>query len=112
MGSIDEASCRQNDVHDRLCIPDQAQQITRLGGQHAAYTWRYGLVGGHGDRYRDVSCLGRDYGASCPGYPTLVNHGESGSGSTEEGALAMASECYALGEITKEEFDQIKKDLS
>ena len=40
-----------------------------------------------------------------------MNHGESGSGSTEKGALAMAPECYALGEIAKEEFDQIKKDL-
>ena len=46
------------------------------------------------------------------GIVALVRHGRSGSAGRGNGALAIAKERYARGEITKEEFDQIKKDLS
>jgi hypothetical protein len=69
-------------------------------------------VGGLDDRYGGISYLGRVYGANCPGYPTLVNKGDSGSAGRGDSALAIAKERYARGEISKEEFDQIKRDLS
>lgn len=42
---------------------------------------------------------------------SLVGHG-SKSSSQRRDALDIARERYARGEITKEQFDQIKKDLS
>ena len=47
------------------------------------------------------------------GVMTLVKHSASASRSMGEGdALDIAKRRYARGEITKEQFDQIKKDLS
>jgi putative membrane protein len=47
------------------------------------------------------------------GVMTLVKHGRSVSRSVAEvDALDIAKKRYARGEITKEQFDQIKKDLS
>jgi putative membrane protein len=47
------------------------------------------------------------------GVMTLGKHGSSVSRSAGEGdALDIARRRYARGEITKEQFDQIKKDLS
>jgi putative membrane protein len=37
--------------------------------------------------------------------------GESSSESTQQTPLDIAGERYSLGEISKEEFDKIKKDL-
>jgi putative membrane protein len=46
------------------------------------------------------------------GVMTLVKHGRSVSRSVAEvDALDIAKRRYARGEITKEQFDQIKKDL-
>jgi putative membrane protein len=47
------------------------------------------------------------------GVMTLGKHSTSASRSVGEGdALEIAKRRYALGEITKEQFDQIRKDLS
>ncbi len=47
------------------------------------------------------------------GISKLRERGSSGSGTTEKrDPLDMAKERYARGEISQEEFDQIKKDLS
>jgi putative membrane protein len=47
------------------------------------------------------------------GVMTLINHGSSASRSMGGGdALDIAKKRYARGEISKEQFDQIKKDLS
>jgi putative membrane protein len=47
------------------------------------------------------------------GVMTLVKHSASASKSTgEQDALDIAKRRYARGEISKEQFDQIKKDLS
>jgi putative membrane protein len=47
------------------------------------------------------------------GVMTLVKHGRSVSRSVAEvDALDIAKRRYARGEITKEQFDEIKKDLS
>ena len=47
------------------------------------------------------------------GVMTLVKHGASASRSTgEQDALDIAKKRYARGEISKEQFDEIKKDLS
>jgi putative membrane protein len=40
-------------------------------------------------------------------FPRVTRHSHGGNG-----ALATARERYARGEISKEEFDRIKKDLS
>jgi len=45
------------------------------------------------------------------GVVALLRHGESGPADKGDGAMAIARERYARGEISKEEFDQIKKDL-
>ncbi len=41
----------------------------------------------------------------------LARHGRSGSVDKGNGAMAIARERYARGEINKEQFDQLKKDL-
>jgi putative membrane protein len=46
------------------------------------------------------------------GIVALVRYGRSRSGGRGNGALAIARERYARGEISKEEFQQIKKDFS
>lgn len=46
------------------------------------------------------------------GIVALVRHSRSGSAGRGNGALAIARERYARGEVSKEEFDRIKKDLS
>jgi putative membrane protein len=47
------------------------------------------------------------------GVMTLVKHSASASKSTgEQDALDIAKRRYARGDISKEQFDQIKKDLS
>jgi len=47
------------------------------------------------------------------GIKRLSEHGESSSGTTNKGdALDIAKQRYARGEITRDEFEQIKKDLS
>ena len=47
------------------------------------------------------------------GVATLTKHYSPGSGSTEKrDAMAIAKERYARGDISKEQFDQIKRDLS
>jgi putative membrane protein len=45
------------------------------------------------------------------GIVALLRHGRSGSADKGNGAMATVRERYARGEINKEEFDQIKKDL-
>jgi putative membrane protein len=45
------------------------------------------------------------------GTVALLRHGKSGRADKGNGAMAIARERYARGEISKEEFDQIKKDL-
>jgi putative membrane protein len=46
------------------------------------------------------------------GIVALFRRGRSGRASRGNGAMAIARERYARGEIDKETFDQIKKDLS
>jgi len=46
------------------------------------------------------------------GIVALFRHGRSGRADRGNGAMAIARERYARGEIDKETFDQIKKDLS
>jgi len=46
------------------------------------------------------------------GIKKLVERGGSSETTRKRDALDIAKERYAKGEITKEEFDQIKKDLS
>ena len=46
------------------------------------------------------------------GIVALFRHGRSGRADRGNGAMAIARERYARGEINKEAFDQIKKDLS
>jgi len=57
--------------------------------------------------------LGGDYCPGGLGVKKRVGHGES-TGSTLErrDPLEIAKERYAKGQISKEEFEQIKKDLS
>ncbi len=46
------------------------------------------------------------------GVIALTRHGSSTSGSGHKSPMDIARERYARGEITKEEFDRIKQDLS
>ena len=47
------------------------------------------------------------------GIRSLTRHRESGGGTPEKrDPLEIAKERYAKGQMSKEEFDQIKKDLS
>jgi putative membrane protein len=46
------------------------------------------------------------------GIVALVGHGGSKSAIRENSALTIARERYARGEISKEQFEQMKKDLS
>ena len=45
------------------------------------------------------------------GIVALVRGGRSGRADRGNGAMAIARERYARGEINKQEFDQMKKDL-
>ncbi len=42
----------------------------------------------------------------------LISRWVRGSGSDGNGALALARERYARGEISKEEFERLRRDLS
>jgi putative membrane protein len=46
------------------------------------------------------------------GVIALTRHGGSTSGTGRKAPLDIAKERYAKGEISKEEFERIKKDLS
>jgi putative membrane protein len=46
------------------------------------------------------------------GIVALLRHGRSRPADRGNGAMAIVRERYARGEINKEEFDRIKKDLS
>jgi uncharacterized membrane protein len=46
------------------------------------------------------------------GIVALMKHRKSRAADKGDGAMAIARERYARGEIDKEAFDQIKKDLS
>ena len=77
------------------------------------WEWRYGPLDGiRWDSNAPFFWVGI-IGLVVWGVATLTKHYSPGSGSMEKrDAMAIAKERYARGEIIKEQFDQIKRDLS
>ena len=74
-------------------------------GYGSCYGWHVGAIIG-------LVLLVLVIGLVIWGIVALARHGRSGSAGRGNGALTIAKERYARGEITKEQFDQIKKDVS
>ena len=81
-----------------ICIMMWHEGIGRCGGCHPGAI--IGLV-----------LLAVLVGLAVWGIVALLRHGRSGRADKGNGAMSIARERYARGEISKEEFDQIKKDL-
>ena len=75
---------------------------------HVGYAFRYGLVDGFGGLWM-VVFWGGLIALIVWGIMKLTRRGDA---TPKHDPLDVAKERYAKGEITREEFEQIKKDLS
>ena len=75
------------------------------------HRWHEGIGSCHVGAVVGLALLAILIGLAIWGIVALARHGRSGSVDRGNGAMAIAKERYARGEINKEQFDQLKKDL-